>query len=160
MNNARYFRSETPLTNLAIFEDRMKFVESNMCAALSILNIDTWINVGLKNDEFYLLDVPHIPQSHERSCSKQNLETIEHVFQHINLSCSNHSTIIRPPIIDVVDGSSNIVNQVQKIQRYLDELGYNHLGFTFFQVKKTFSIRRLHLLARDMINEGLHAYQP
>jgi hypothetical protein len=64
-----------------------------------------------------------------------------------------------PPVLAPVPKpmipKTTIPNQLFAVQRYIEQLGYNHLGEPFFTVKKHYSIHKLCKLAAEMTSCGL-----
>ncbi|KAI8587785.1 vasohibin-2 [Geranomyces variabilis] len=62
----------------------------------------------------------------------------------------------RPPAVGggVLAGAA-VGERLRAVQTYIDKLGYNHLGTTFFEIRKTASVRSLMRTAQEMISFAL-----
>jgi hypothetical protein len=161
--NAKYFRSDTALTNITKWEETYTDIVLHLDSTLS-RSKDTVIaaNVTLekKRTRIEYPQLFHTVINHKLSDSSQTVDeatlqflTHQNIRQFITDICERLPEFMSipraPPHI------SDVPARLKLIQVYLEQLSYNHLGHQFFEVKKTYSLRRLHLLAREMINEGM-----
>jgi hypothetical protein len=93
---------------------------------------------------------------HQLECYIQNLIDSEEskYYNELLFIQKSHPPVLAPvpkPIIP----KTMIPNQLFSIQKYIEQLGYNHLGEPFFTVKKHYSTHKLCKLAAEMISCGL-----
>ncbi|KAI8914732.1 Vasohibin-domain-containing protein [Powellomyces hirtus] len=62
-------------------------------------------------------------------------------------------SVPRPPMC--LAAGASLVDKLKSVQTYIDRLGYNHLGTTFFEIRKSASVRSLMKTAQEMIVYGL-----
>ncbi|KAJ3156780.1 Tubulinyl-Tyr carboxypeptidase 2 [Geranomyces michiganensis] len=62
----------------------------------------------------------------------------------------------RPPAVGggVLAGAA-VGDRLRAVQTYIDKLGYNHLGTTFFEIRKSASVRSLMRTAQEMVSFAL-----
>ncbi|KAL3899367.1 MAG: hypothetical protein SGCHY_002105 [Lobulomycetales sp.] len=175
MQNAKYFRPETPLTCKDLWKETYAGIVSHVSASLCRAN-DASIAVHMIPPDskppparresqtpatsfFHLVVNGQLRETGSASVDDGQLQFVQpdmlpEFCQRVCADLPQFMGIPRPPPMSPIRGISDIPGRLRSVQRYLDQLGYNHLGYTFFQVKKTSSLRRLHQLAREMINEA------